>query len=459
MFPHSISLRLAVMASFESLLDVFLQSVKCLAGTRGIIYTTVPITSGYNLFKMMNEHGVTAEECRKNSRYSHQYLEDVVDANALLAASWAEQARNAFPGKVVLDPSQLSIPAWGNNPRTQELYYELWDQVIAAYAHTVIATPKWAFSLGSRKEIEIAIRAGLRVTDLIGDEYSVDDLISHDSEARRELKSWNWSAEKIEESLPRLVVDLGSTPRPPSSVRDEHWHEIFSWVHEDIVRFGRERLLYMPLSDDERTRLSFDSADGWKVSKFDKYWQNMVNAGLDLENGLGRLELASMCVCAVSALQSSVRLHGPLPSHIELKLTSWKHRSSATTTSFDYSNIHELNRIANDVFTWIQLEHKSMREMHPTLSDDVRTREFVQSPSDSSWQHELWNEYLAYVRSKGLQTVEGRYHLGQFTTGSLRLLESAVRLYGPVPARKIRDVTRQILREENSGVLPVIPGV
>jgi hypothetical protein len=239
-------------------------------------------------------------------------------------------------------------------------------------------------------------------------------------------------------------------------VRDEHWHEIFSWVHEDIVRFGRDRLLYLPISDDEKTQLPIDANDGWKVSKFDKYWQNTVSAGLDLDNGLGRLELASMCVCAVSALQSAVRLYGPLPTHIELKHSSWKHRSSPAQLQFDYSNVHELNRIANDVFTWIQLEHKSMRELHPVASDDMRTHDFVRSPMDSSWQHELWNEYLAYIRSKGLKSVEGRYHLGQFATGSLRLLESAVRLFGPVPARKVRDVTRQILREENSGVLPII---
>jgi hypothetical protein len=447
---------------FENLLkpvsDVFIQGVKCLAGTRGIVYTTVPITSGYNQFKLMHELNCSAEELKTNSDLLHRYRADVLDANLLSAASWADQARNAFPGKVVLDPSQLFVLEWKDRIDNQKLYYELWDRVIAEFAHTVIATPKWAFSLGSRKEIEIAIRAGLQVTDIIGDEFKVDELIAQDADARRELRDWGWSPSRISEALPPLVVDLDSEPRPPASVENRHWHEIFNWVHEDIVRFGKERELYTPFTDDLKTQKGWTSPDSWKVAKFEKYWSNSLRAGLAEGNGLGRLELASMCVCAVAALQSSVRLYGRLPTHEELRAnaSTWKTMKLPKVPTFNYNSTHEVNRVATDVFTWLQKEHKKMRERHPIERDNRDTESLARDGHDSPWGHELWNEHLMYAQQKGLETIEGRYHLGLFTASALRLLESAVSLYGSIPARKVQDVTRKVLREENSGIHPKV---
>jgi hypothetical protein len=446
------------MTDLDSILDLFVQSVKCLSGTRGIVYTTVPITSGYNQFKLMHELNCSAQDLRTNPEHKERYAIDVLRANQLSAASWAEQARNAFPGKVVLDPSQLFIAGWKTRPDNQDLYYKLWDQVIAEFAHTVIATPKWAFSLGSRKEIEIAMRAGLRVTDTIGDEFKPDDLIAQDAEARRELREWGWSKERIQAELPNLVVELGSDPRPPMSVRNEHWHEVFNWVHEDLVRFGKERELYTPFADDLKTQKGWTSTDSWKVAKFQKYWNNSLAAGLDRDNGLGRLELASMCVCAVSALQSSVRLYGRLPTHEELRSSSgtWRNMKVPTPAGFDYSSVHELNRVATEVFTWLQKEHRNMREEQTIEEDDRYTQELVEYGQESPWTYELWNEHLTYAQQRGLQTIEGRYYLGLFAAGSLRLLESLVRRYGPIPQRKVQDVTRKVLREEHSGVHPKV---
>lgn len=447
---------------FESVLgsvaDVFIQGVSCLAGSRGIVYTTVPITSGYNQFKLMHELNCTAEELKSNPEHKSRYKTDVLDANELSAVSWADQARNAFPGQVVLDPSRLFVPDWRTRPDNQQLYYALWDKVIANFAHTVIATPKWAFSLGSRKEVEIAIRTRLQVTDIIGDVYSVEDLVAQDADARRELREWGWSDERISQALPELVVDRDSEHRPPALVKDRHWHEIFTWVHEDIVRFGRERELYTPERDDERTGKGWKSADGWLEAKFKKYWRNSLNAGLSDSGGLGRLELASMCVCAVAALQSAVRLHGSLPTHEDLRAnaSTWKTRKVKKPAQFDYSSTHELNRVSTEVFTWLQKEHRKMRELRPIDDDNQATEEMETRGHDSRWGHELWQEHLAYAQQKGLETIEGRYHLGMFTAASLRLLESSVSLYGPIPTRKVQDVTRKVLREEHSGTVPKV---
>jgi hypothetical protein len=118
--------------------------------------------------------------------------------------------------------------------------------------------------------------------------------------------------------------------------------------------------------------------------------------------------------------------------------------------------VHELNRVATEVFTWLQKEHRNMREEQTIEEDDRYTQELVEYGQESPWTYELWNEHLTYAQQRGLQTIEGRYYLGLFAAGSLRLLESLVRRYGPIPQRKVQDVTRKVLREEHSGVHPKV---
>ena len=431
--------------TLETLIHMFAQSVQCTAGSRGIIYVTVPITSGYNQFVLMNDlQCQTAQELRENHR--NRYVSDVLMANSRSATSWSAQARSAFPGRVVLDPSPLVIEGF-----EQPHYYELWGKIISLYADTVVATPRWAFSLGSRKEVEQAIASGLRVVDLSGAEFTVADLVRQDKEARDELRSWGWSTDRITNSIPELEVNPSGEPTPPRAVKNNEWEYVLYSVNEDLLHFVEHRMppVYTPQSDDERTRTG--SLSTWREQKLNNYWTRLMAAGLDSPSGLGRLELASMAGTAVAMLRSTVRVYGRLASHQEMRATNYHKKPQPPLPSIDYSKSDVLTAISADVWTWIRDEHHAKRNERSAEQDDAMTVDLVKNQGTSGWYGELWNDYFAYAQHNGLDTWLGRYSLGRFTTGLLQLLESSVRLYGPIPRRQMRDVTRENLQGlENS---------
>lgn len=422
---------------FTNFVNLFAQSVKCTAGSRGIVYITVPITSGYNQFLLMDELKCTPDELR--TLHKERYDRDVFKANMRTAESWSAQARSAFPGRVVLDPSPLFVQGFA-----QPHYYDLWNKVIRLYADTVIATPKWAFSMGSRKEVEMAIASGLKVVDMSGAVFRVDDLIRQDSEARAELTSWGWSAQRIVDSIPMLDVAMKNEPSPPIAVENIHWEDIIRRVNDDLLNFvmHREPPVYSAERDDIRTRAA-DPLGVWREERLQSYWDRMVAAGLDTDRG--RLELSSLAGTSVAMLRSAVRLNGSLTSHREMERTGWKNRPQTATSSPDYSNLFALNEIDAEVWTWIRDEHRAMRSDFNEDFDDEMLRRLSVSSSDGGWTSQLWNEYFDVARHSGLETRWGRYHLGRFTTGVLRMLESSVRVHDAIPRRQVRDVTRDEL--------------
>lgn len=412
----------------DAAIDSFLQGIKCVGGTRGIVYVTVPITSGFRAFELMHSLNCSSQELRETHKDRH--AEEVVQPNLLSAGSWAQLARNAFPDRVVLDPSQFFRKGWG-----QPEYYRLWQHVIEAYADTVIATPNWPYSLGSRAEVEMAINAQLRVVDLTGDEFTLEELLAADAHARNYLrKEWGWKADRVESEIPRLNVNIDS--RPPKEVSDVHWYEIFRWIHEDLVRYqDSPQPVYTPSRDDDRTRLAPTSPDSWKNWRLLHYWGNAVRFGVD--SPAGRTELAKLAVVAVSYLRSVVRVHGPLASHVAMRRPGW-HNTQVAPPAVDYDNRAQLAQINTETWTWIIAERSEARETHPDDQDDKWTERLVEDRDKEStpWHGELWGLYLKNAENQGLHTLKGRRYLGQFVTAVLRLLESSVRLYGPIPARR-----------------------
>jgi hypothetical protein len=411
----------------DAAIDSFMQGIKCVGGTRGIVYVTVPITSGYRAFELMETLKCSNQELREKHKDRHDA--EVVQPNLLSASSWAQLARNAFPDRVVLDPSQFFRKGWG-----QPEYYRLWKQVIEAYADTVIATPNWPYSLGSRAEVEMAINAQLRVVDLTGDEFTVDELLAADAHARNHLRNeWGWKHERIEAEIPRLSVNIDS--KPPKEVSDVHWYEIFRWIHDDMVRYQESsEPVYTPQRDDDRTRLAPTSPDSWRRWRLEHYWSKALIAGVDTP--AGRTELAKLAVVAVSYLRSAVRVYGPLASHVAMRSSRW-YQAQVKASTVNYENRAQLTQINTEVWTWLIAERSEARETHPDNQDDMWTQRLVESPNQQAtpWNGELWGLYLQKAEQEGLHSLKGRYHLGQFATAVLRLLESSVRLYGPIPNR------------------------
>jgi len=419
----------------------FAQAVRCAAGTRGIVYLTVSITSGRNLFILMDETGIHDRDELK-AAHGDRYAKDVVEANLRTAVSWSAQARSAFPGRVVLDPSPLDIHGF-----RQDHYYRLWENVIRNHADTVIATPYWAFSSGSRKEIEYAIQHGLRVVDMSGMDYSIIDLQEQDESARQFLLDKKWDSSTVFRLIPKL--DVGKErPKGPEWFTRRVWEDVIWAVENDLLLFQTHRQppLRDPREDDVLT-IEQGFAAGWKERKLDKYWGAMISAGRSQRLELAKIELLSLAAVAVSMLRSTVRCHGPLPEHEFMQRQGWQRRPQPPVEQVQYENQHYLTSVNAAVWTWLRDEYKGARNRQRIEDDEKNLRDLWEGHRDEGgWNDELWNRYFQVALSRGASTWEGRHLLGQFTLGVLRLLESAIRLYGPLPSRTVRDTTRENLQ-------------
>jgi hypothetical protein len=428
--------------NLDEYIRFFAQAVRCAAGTRGIVYLTVSITSGRNLFLLMDETGIhDRDELKRLHR--DRYEKEVVEANLLTAVSWSAQARSAFPGRVVLDPSPLDIHEF-----RQEHYYQLWENVIRSYADTVIATPHWAFSTGSRKEVEYAIKHGLNVVDMSGTKYDINHLEEQDESARRFLLERNWNPHDVARLIPKLNVGEQSANNGPEWLKDRIWEDVIYAVENDLLLFQVHR--HPPIrearEDDILTR-DKGLADGWKDTKLKKYWDAMLIAGRAQRYELAKIELLSLAAVAVSMLRSTIRCHGTLPTHTAMKRLNWQRLAHPALETVQYDNQHYLTSVNATTWTWLREEYKEMRTRQRVHDDEENLRDLWERSTDTGgWNDELWNLYFQRAQGLGMNTWEGRVRLGQFTLGVLRMLESTIRLYGPLPTRTVRDTTREHLQ-------------
>lgn len=420
--------------------DMFIQAVKSVAGHRGIVYVTVPITTGKSHFILMNELGCSSDEVR--SHHAERWRTEVFDRNMNAAESWAEQARNSFPKRVVLDPSRLFIKAWG-----QPEYYELWQRVIVDFADVVVATPDWAFSNGARAEVDMAFKAKRRVVDLNGVEYSKTDIIEYDQLAKETLRSWGWTEQKIDSSL--NAMDLASpTERPPTGIVNWARNEALSWVHGDLNSYEVEqrrdlgRSYYTPDSDDLRTQKGLTGPDTWH-EKLYGYWNRMLEKGIS-SNG-GQLELGSMLGASIAMLRSVWRIHGALTSHSEMELLNWKRATTkrGRPQEFDYSSELQLSEVKSSVWSWIQTEYTMTRKDFSESRDRQHTKE-LEGGNPRAWHADIWDLHWREVQRLGFQSQEGKYQLGKFVVCIFRLFESVVAEFGSPPRREWRDHSRLI---------------
>jgi hypothetical protein len=416
--------------------DFFLQALETMSGTNGVVYMTTSITTGRRYFELLRDLGCTSDELRRD--HAQRQREYVIEPNLALARITAEMVRARYPESVVLDPSRLSMRADEQFPQgwSQQDYYDLWEPVIKKYAKFVVATTDWAFSRGSRREVEMGIANDRTVVDLHGTPQSVEDLTYQDQEARNELCRWGWTEARVEAELPPL--NLGKTvdfAQPPTGIRNLYWHQACKAVNEDLLKFLGPSHRYTPLADDERTRRG-TNAERWRSEKLDKYWAAAMVSGFG--GGRAKLELLSLAGVAVGMMRSVVRTHGGLPSHAQMRKTNWKRLDlPKTPTGLESTPVAAQLRADAEVWLWIDQEYAEMSRSHPQETDDRRTEH-----DPEAWHAELWNEYLTYAR---FDSVEGRVFAGRFSTATIRLLSSVIRVYGLPPRRPAKDVTRESL--------------
>jgi hypothetical protein len=290
--------------------DLLLEAFQAAGADDGLIYVSVPITSGRRELTLMAQLSCTRDELRTEHR--QRWLEEVVRPNESEAITYAARVRALFPQQLVVEPARLHVSAW-----SQADYGAFWETLIRKFALRLVATPDWAFSSGARQEVAVALEIGLPILDIQGQPLDLEDLARADADARKLARELGFSEREVAEYLPTLPLEAPAA-RPPDATQLEaarreaqvNWalSEVFSWLRGEralqIRHFGAER-------DDQHTREGLGEGSWW-VSQLDRYFGRARELGLETSGG--RQALAKFVATAIALLESAVRLYGPLPS-------------------------------------------------------------------------------------------------------------------------------------------------
>lgn len=413
-------------SGLSEMYETFLEGLRCVGGNLGVVYVTVPITTGRRYFRLKQR---LRDGEIPHGRFEALLETEVIGPNRSDAESWADQARNAFRGRVVLDPSRLERAGW-----SQSHYNELWSRVIDGFVDTLVATPSWAFSAGARLEIQTGVLTNRRVADLNGSDYSRAALSDDVDRAREELLSWGWSTSEAFEAIPDL--NFPHVEVEQFGVELGAWRDAFGWVHDDVNEYTRDRVVY-PIEDDDRRTLNGLSAPGGWIERLEKYLNAAMSHGP--ASNQGRVELGSLVGVSIGMLRSIWRIHGPLTPHDEMARPGWQQRYLLPPEFGVKRRDQQIAEIDSAVWTWVQQERQAMRSLYPSAEDDVWTLEFS-SGDHLAWASEL-RRHWSWAVQEGLDTQTGKFSAGKAVVVAFRLFESAVRLYGR-PRRQLRDISR-----------------
>ncbi len=172
----------------------------CDGGNRGYVYASVPITSGRRELALMRRQKCSREELRTLHRRAR--YERVIGPNETDAAEFCEYLqellrRNPRSPWQVLNPAGISVLDW-----SQGDYMDLWLEVVELFAVAIALTPGWAYSGGSRQELDLALKLGLPVYDALGRIIPHQKLELEDKRARQTLRREGMNLEEIDAYLP-----------------------------------------------------------------------------------------------------------------------------------------------------------------------------------------------------------------------------------------------------------------
>ncbi|MBW3538014.1 DUF4406 domain-containing protein [Candidatus Parcubacteria bacterium] len=165
---------------------------------RGFLYISVPITSGRREVRLLNRLNCTRTELRtRHKRYRYELIIRPNEADAKRFGRSIKPLLRAWPA---INPAAISVADWG-----QEDYMDLWLPAIVCYVTAMVVTPGWAFSGGSRLEVNLALQLGAPIFDHLARLLSVKDLELQDAWARQTLRREGWSNAQIDDYLPPIT--------------------------------------------------------------------------------------------------------------------------------------------------------------------------------------------------------------------------------------------------------------
>ena len=411
--------------------EVVESTLRCLgAGSQmRITYVVVPVKTGFREFALMRELDCSRNDLRLH--HTARWHRDVLEPNLSEAQKYSREARRQYPGSLVFDPSQLGV---GGTMTVN--YLALSDLLLEQYAIRIVATPDWALSLGARHEIEKAHSLGRPIVDTFGKSLSTSDLEIADRDARRGLKERGWPDDLVASLLPVLEINrnrLAESIEEPVVLNASE--TVFRWLHEERQH---QRRWYSEV-DDDRTRLSFhDKSENSWWARLIKYWDQAEIRGAD--NRSGREHLAKFAAVAIGMLESIVRVHGELPepavptTNDSSRLTPMSPRPPVD----EGRPIDEVTAgaVGGTVFAWLQRERDEY--VKPGTNPQLDTRHLEEGLGRGDfWYGQLFGRYWERGVNWGPETLAGRQQFAKFTSTAIALVETAVRVYGDLPPRKL----------------------
>lgn len=421
----------------DTVTKAILDTIKCVGGDEGLIYVTVPITSGYREFRLMHELGMTREEVR--SKHKTRWREEVVQPNEADAEAYSLIAQLQYPDRIVLNPAMLQVVDW-----TQDQYNEMWNEVLRQFCDVLMVTPDWAYSYGARKEVHEMALLGREIVDMFGNSVKFSSLNEATEQAEQRLLGMGWSKEFIDQTLPPMTLKGTSVllkRQPPHAA----WNEAFTW----IVSERRWQRAVPDFKDDDMTRADGKNpANGLWEKKLQKYREMAADEGIDtVHGGIHLLQFVALCV---AMMESVSRVHGPFPEpglpSLEIREGRW------------FSEGIDKNSLLAVVLAWLRREYFYTVEKYAASDDDENTREGIAS---ASWWNRQLKIYWNKMCQQGLDTPQGRQMLGKYTSTAMNLATSRIRVYGKVasPDRLSFEELeeRKKLREGMEQEIPQLP--
>jgi hypothetical protein len=395
----------------------------------GVTYVSVPIKTGRRELDLLRELDCSRENLR--TVHAVRWRREVVEPNLREAAEHAQQARRQYPDSLVLDPSCLNVQGL-----TTPEYHSLWQDVIATHVRRVVATPEWAYSEGSRTEINKARQMGRPIVNVFGQVLTDLDLLEADSRAQSMLTRSGWSRERLSELLPVVLEEPGTAPAPRDASRDEPTGAelALEWLQHER-QFQRR---FYSLLDDQRTRLPFDSTiEGSWWDRLHKYWDQAEIATVRTEKG--REFVAKFAAVAVGMLESIVRVYGELP---EPAISSQEDSSKliplgkrVPLEEGQQLDEREASEVGATVFMWLSRERSEY--VKPGTNPKLDEQHLEEGLSRGGfWHKQLFNIYWARGVAHGPETLAGRQQFAKFTSTCVSLLETVIRTRGPLPQRR-----------------------
>jgi len=404
--------------------SAILDALRSVGSSKGIVYVTVPITTGLREFQLMRELACTREELRSDPTKRERWTKDVKEANEADAEAYSLMVQLQNPDRLVLNPAALQVEGW-----TQSQYSAMWNEVLSEFCDKLVVTPDWAFSVGARHEVQQMFSLNRAIVDVFGNPLTSDSVEKADTLAKEQLLEMGWERAIADEMLPPVhVPKMRKVVARPFA--NDDFDSAVKWLID--ARSWQNRIQALP--DRRRTEVDGPRAErGLWRKKLDKYLDLAREQGIDTPEG-GTFLLAFVSL-AIAMMEEVSTVFGQFPEP-----------GKSTGDKIQVSRINAPEMSPNQrlavIFAWLLRELFYVRTRFPEDVDDENTRQGI--GRDSWWSRQL-NIYWIRAHQAGLDTPKGRQALGKFTSTAMGLAVSRIRLYGIPP--KPKRLTAEELRD------------